>query len=150
MYDWNIIILHKCTKNHDHMLYFLWDMAHDKCNCFSFWAIFSPFTPPPPLTAQKNKISINEKNTWRNHHFTHVYQKEWLDLRFLRYGGRQANGRKKWHIEVGASPKNFITLKYQFMIYYKNFIISTLLDIGPKVFSINFLRTSKIHFPQIW
>ena len=46
-----IIILHTCTKNHDHMLYCSWDMAFDRCNCyFSFWAFFCPFTPctPPP------------------------------------------------------------------------------------------------------
>ena len=50
----DIIVLHKCTKNHDHMLYCLWDMTRDKFNCyFSFWAIFCPFTP---LTAQKIKI----------------------------------------------------------------------------------------------
>ena len=52
----DIIILHMCTKNHDHMLY-------------------CPFTPPlpqppPPVTAQKMK-----KNTWRYHHLTQVYQK---------------------------------------------------------------------------
>ena len=42
----DIIILHKCTKNHDHMLYCFWDMVSDRCNCyFSFWAIFCPFTP---------------------------------------------------------------------------------------------------------
>ena len=41
-----IIILQKCTRNHDHMGYCSWDMAHDKCNYyFSFWAIFCPFTP---------------------------------------------------------------------------------------------------------
>ena len=28
------IILHKRTKNHDHMLYYSWDMAHDGCNLF--------------------------------------------------------------------------------------------------------------------
>ena len=45
----DIIILHKYTKNHDHMLYCSWDMVHDKCNFyFSFWAIFCPLTPPPP------------------------------------------------------------------------------------------------------
>ena len=135
MFDWDIIILYKCTKNHDHMLYLPWDMAHDTCNCcFSFWAIFFPFTP---LTAQKNIWKKKwKKNTWRNAHFTDVYQKLWLDdVRFLRYNGRQADGGKKWHIEVGTPPKNFITLKYQFMIYYKNVITSTLFDIGPKVFS---------------
>ena len=51
----DIIILHKCTKNHDHRLYCSWDMAHGRYNCyFSFWVIFCPFTP---LTAQKMKIS---------------------------------------------------------------------------------------------
>ena len=69
---WRLIILHKCTKNHDYMLYCSWDMACDRCNCcFSFWAISCPFTP---LTAQK-RFQKNEKNSWRNHHFTHLYQR---------------------------------------------------------------------------
>ena len=55
----DIIILHKCTKTHDHMLYYSWDMVCDRCNCcFSFWAIVFPFTP---VTAQKIKIS----KTWK-------------------------------------------------------------------------------------
>ena len=49
------IILHKCTKNHDHMLYCSWNMMRDGCNCyFSFWAIFCPSTP---ITARKMKTS---------------------------------------------------------------------------------------------
>ena len=79
------IILHKCTKKHDHMLYCSWDMACDGCNCyFSFWAIFCPFTH---LTAQKIKILRKwKKNTWRYHHLTLVYQKSWLyAILFLRY-----------------------------------------------------------------
>ena len=45
----DIIILHKCTKNYDHLLYCSWDMAHGGCNCyFSFCAIFCPFTPKQP------------------------------------------------------------------------------------------------------
>ena len=57
----DIIISHMCTKNHDHMLYCSWDMAHDTCNFdFSFWAIFCPFThaphlPPPPPNIPKNQ-----------------------------------------------------------------------------------------------
>ena len=47
-----IIILHKCTKNHDHMLHCSWDMVSDRCNYFSFWAIFCPFT---------QKIKIKKK-----------------------------------------------------------------------------------------
>ena len=50
----DIIILHKCTKNHGHMLYCSWDIVRDGCNYFSFWAIFCPFTP---LTAQNTEIS---------------------------------------------------------------------------------------------
>ena len=41
----DIIILHKCTKNYGYMLYCSWDMARDRCNRFSFWAIFLPFYP---------------------------------------------------------------------------------------------------------
>ena len=35
------------------MLYWSWDMVHDRCNYFSFWPIFCPFTS---LTTQKIKI----------------------------------------------------------------------------------------------
>ena len=62
----DIIILHKCTKNHNHMLYSSWNMPCDKCNChFSFWAIFlifyHPLPCPPPPTAPKTKSSTKMK-----------------------------------------------------------------------------------------
>ena len=48
------IILHKCTKNNDHILYCSLDLASNKFNSyFSFLAIFYTFTS---LTAQKIKI----------------------------------------------------------------------------------------------
>ena len=51
----DIIILHKRTKNHDHMLHCSWDTMCDRCNSyFLFSAIFCPFTP---ITIQKIKIS---------------------------------------------------------------------------------------------
>ena len=40
-----MIILHKCTKNHDHMLYCSLDMMCDRYNYLSFWDIFYPVTP---------------------------------------------------------------------------------------------------------
>ena len=47
-------ILTKCTKNYDHVLYYFWNMVHDKCNFyFSFWAIFCLFNC---LKTQKIKI----------------------------------------------------------------------------------------------
>ena len=81
----DIINLHKCTENHNHMLYCSWDMVRNRCNsCFSFWAIFCPFNP---LTAQKSKILKKWKKAWRYHHFTYMYQKLWSDdVQFLRYG----------------------------------------------------------------
>ena len=40
----DIIILHMCTKNHDHMLSCSLDMARNRFNYFSFWAVFYPLT----------------------------------------------------------------------------------------------------------
>ena len=43
----DIIILQKCTKNHDHMLYCSVDIAHNRFNCyFSFQAFFLPLYLP--------------------------------------------------------------------------------------------------------
>ena len=50
------IILHKCAKNHDYMLYCSWDMARDTCNCcFSFWAIFHLLTHSKKKKKKKEK-----------------------------------------------------------------------------------------------
>ena len=44
---WDIIILHECTKNHGHMLYYSWDMARDRCKCsFFYFGLFLPFYAP--------------------------------------------------------------------------------------------------------
>ena len=48
------IILHKCTKNHNHMMYASWHMECNRQNFSSFWAIFCFF---PLLTTWKIKIS---------------------------------------------------------------------------------------------
>ena len=41
------------------MVYCSWDMVSDRCNCYFSLCYFLPFYPPlpPPLTAQKMKIS---------------------------------------------------------------------------------------------
>ena len=39
---------HTCTKNHNHMMYGSLDMEWGRQNFLSFWAIFYPFTTPPP------------------------------------------------------------------------------------------------------
>ena len=87
----DIINLHNCTKNYDYRLYCSWDMVCE-CNCY-FSFTLGYFLPSPPLSTINNSKSENfktkseKKNAWRFHHFTHVYQKLWLDtVWFLRYG----------------------------------------------------------------
>ena len=41
----DIIILHLCTINYDHMMYGSWDMEHNR---HFFWPVFALLTPPPP------------------------------------------------------------------------------------------------------
>ena len=36
----DVIILHRCTKSHDHMMYASWDVEWDRHNFLSFWTIF--------------------------------------------------------------------------------------------------------------
>ena len=70
---WRYCHLHKCTKNHDHMLYCSLDVAHNRFNWyFLFWAIFCPFTPFPN-SPKKSKFWKNEKDTSRYHQFIHVH-----------------------------------------------------------------------------
>ena len=105
------IILHKCSKNRDHMLYCSWDMAFDGCKFyFSFWAIFYPFTP---LTTRKIKVSKKQKKhleisfymfsqkimiTWCMFHEIWCVTDGQMDKRTV--------VQKKWHVEVGAPPNN--------------------------------------------
>ena len=49
-----------CTKNYDLMMYGSWNMVRDRCNYFSFWAFFCPFTP-----LKTQKIIILKK--WKKH-----------------------------------------------------------------------------------
>ena len=54
----DIIILHKCTKNHDHLLYCSRDMAHEGCNCYFHFGLSDifPSTFLPPVNSRKNSI----------------------------------------------------------------------------------------------
>ena len=69
--SWDIIILHMCTINDNHIIYSSCDMEHNRKNFLSFWPIFCSLTP---LTTQKIKILKKWKNSWR-YYFTNVYQK---------------------------------------------------------------------------
>ena len=80
----DIILLHMCTKDHNHMRYSSWDTKWD--NFFlSFWAIFCPLPSPlPHLTTQKSKTLK------RCHHFKFVQQKtQTNDVCLFRHGEQQ-------------------------------------------------------------
>ena len=59
----DIIILNMCTINDNHMMCGSWDSKRNGPNVLLFWTIFCPFTPPPPLTTQKIKITKKWKKT---------------------------------------------------------------------------------------
>ena len=96
----DIIILHKCTKNHDYMLYCSWDMVCNGCNCcFSLWSIFFFFLPFYPLPARKIKILKRWKNCLGLSSFYTCVPKimiRWCSWDMVREG--RTDGQKKWHI----------------------------------------------------
>ena len=111
----DIIILHKYTKSHDHMVHCSWDMACDRCNFyFSFcFGLFFAVLPPPPLTCSKNENSkkMKRKSSWRYHHFTPVYK----NYDWMMHGSwdmvcnRQTDEWQKWHTDVCAPLKLFVS-----------------------------------------
>ena len=115
-----IIILHKCSKNHDHMLDCSCNMACDECNFFLFWTIFWTFNS---LTGQKIKILKKVKKSPEISSFYTsapnimirrcMVPEIWcmtnrrMDRQMDRGTDGQTKEQKKWPIEVSASPKNY-------------------------------------------
>ena len=66
----DIIILHMCTKNHNHMMDGSWDMEWDRQNYLSFWVILCPFNTPflPRMILKikllKRKINVLQNETY--------------------------------------------------------------------------------------
>ena len=58
----DIIVLHKCTKSHHHMLYRSWEMERDECTCScSFWTLlFYPLNHPKNENFKKKKTTTKE------------------------------------------------------------------------------------------
>ena len=62
------------------MLYCSWDMARVRCNfIFHFGLFFALLLPWQPKNQNLKKM---KKNAWRYHHFTYVYQKLWIMIRW--------------------------------------------------------------------
>ena len=79
----DIITLHLCTRNDNHMMYGSLDI---KCNEQSFlWTFFSPFDPPKNLENQnfdKMKKKKKKKKYWRYYHLYH----KWINENHMIYG----------------------------------------------------------------
>ena len=89
----DIIILHMCTKNHNHMMYGSWDMEWDRQKILSFWAIFCPFTTPQPPNDPEYQTFEKKMKKMPGDIillYIHVYHKWRLyDIWFLKYKVRQ-------------------------------------------------------------
>ena len=62
----DIIILHKCTINDNHMIYGSWDIKCNRQLFLSSLVIFYPFTPLKPKKRKYQKIE-KKQNTCRYH-----------------------------------------------------------------------------------
>ena len=120
----DVIILHKCNKNHYHMLFCSWDMVHDRCNYyFSFCTLFALLPTPPPLTAQKIKILQKSKKQLEASSF-YMCSKNYGQMMYSSWDmvrDRRTDGWKKWHIEVGAPPKNLAAFAAIFLTCVRPF-----------------------------
>ena len=76
----DLIIVHLCTKTHNHMTYASWGMEWNR----QFFVILGHFFPYTPLLTQKIIIWKNVKNTWRYYPFTNVHHKWRSYVWFLR------------------------------------------------------------------
>ena len=104
----NIIILHLCTTNDNHMMYVCWDIECDRIFVISDY--FLPFYPlPPALTAQKTKIQIKMKKTPWNIIILFMSTKkdnQMMHGSWDREPDWRTDRWKKWHTEKGAPLKN--------------------------------------------
>ena len=117
-YSEDIIILNKCTKSHDHMLQCFWHTTCDRCVFyFSFWAKNQNFLKMKKKKKKTLKIlsfytcAPKIMITWC------MVPEIWCKMDWLTDG--RIDSRKKWHIEVGAPPKNTTERMFSFK-YTKN------------------------------
>ena len=87
----NIIILQKCVKTYNHVMYISWDI-------FVILGHFLPFYHPPNNPKNKNFQKIL-KNAWR-YLYIHVYHKWWYDKWFLTF--------KVWQTEIFVILGHFL------------------------------------------
>ena len=102
----NIIILHMCTINDNHMMHGSWDIECDRQNFLSFWTIFYPFT----LITQK-VIILKKWETITKKHEDIILQSCTINENLMMYGS--------W--EIKHDWKNFCHLGLFFAILPPNY-----------------------------
>ena len=108
----DIIILHKYTKNHDHMLYFPCNTTRDRCNYFSFWAFFALLPLWQPKKSKFSKRKKKMKKTLEYIIILHMCTNNYDHMMYGSWDMVPEMGRidgqtdKKSDIEVATPPKN--------------------------------------------
>ena len=117
----DIILLHMCTRNHNHTMYGSWDMAWDRHNFFVILSHFLPFYHPPPiLMIPKIKILKTKKMQKMPGDIIllciHVYHKSTsYDIWFLKY--------KVWQTEIFVFLGHFLPFQPPDNLESQNFKI---------------------------
>ena len=108
----NIVILHMCTKNHNHMLYGSWDTDKYFCHFGQFFAIL-----PPPLMIPNIKTLKKMKKMAVNIIllYVHVYHKWRYDIWFLK--------SKVWQTEIFNTFRHFLLFQTLDNLENQNFNI---------------------------
>ena len=88
----DIIILHMCTKNHNHVRYSFWDSEWDKF-FLSFWAIFGPLPTPT-----NNPENLNFEKM----------KKESGDVIILNLCNKKHNQMMYAHSDIDCNRYNFL------------------------------------------
>ena len=114
---WNIIDLHKCTKNHNHNTCSSLDRVWTK-----FLPILGHFCPFYPICGPKNQNFLKLKKLPEDIIILHMCTKNYDHTIFsslvTECDGR-TDGQKKWHIQVDVPPKNYSLIKKLSEIYLK-------------------------------
>ena len=122
----DIIILHKCTKTHDHKLYCSWDMAWGGCNCyFSFWAIFASLPPYQPKKLKQKKLKKNPVEISSFYTCVPKIMIRWCTVpeTWWVMDGQtdgQSDRHENWHIEVGTPPTKNLSEQSEIMKMQKS------------------------------
>ena len=125
------------------MVYCPREIAHDRCDYFSFWASFCPFTP---LKAQKIKISKKWKKRPEILSFYTCVPKimiRWYTVPeiWCATDGQpdsRTHGREKLPVEVGSLPKND-----HFLVFLAVWVIFPKFWVGKGVTYVNIAQNNK-------